>query len=73
LEWIHSQLAEDHVMLMGATTYRLMSEIVATGEDPTVPRLAELPKIVFSRTLRPPLRWANTTVMADSVWTTGSG
>jgi hypothetical protein len=37
LEWIHSQLAEDHVMLMGARTYRLMSEIVATGEDPTFP------------------------------------
>jgi hypothetical protein len=75
LEWIHSQLAEDHVMLMGATSYRLMSEIVATGEDPTFPRLVELPKIVFSisRTLRPPLRWANTTVMAHSVWSTGSG
>jgi hypothetical protein len=40
---------------------------------PDLPRLAELPKIVFSRTLRPPLRWANTTVMADSVWSTGSG
>ena len=60
-------------MLMGATTYRLMSEIVATGEEPTFPRMAELPQIVFSKTLRLPPRWANTTVMADSVWSTGSG
>jgi hypothetical protein len=63
------QLAEDHVMLMGATTYRLMSEIVATGEEPTFPRMAELPQIVFSKTLRLPPRWANTTVMAEPVET----
>jgi hypothetical protein len=30
--------------------YRLLSEIVATGDDPTFPRMAELPKIVFSKT-----------------------
>jgi dihydrofolate reductase len=68
-EWIHGQLAEDHVMLMGATTYRVLSEIVATGDDPTFPRMAELPKIVFSKTLRPPLTWANTTVVAEPVET----
>jgi hypothetical protein len=38
---------------MGATSYRLMSEIVANGDDPTFPRMAELPKIVFSKTLGP--------------------
>jgi dihydrofolate reductase len=65
LEWIHAQLAEEHVMLMGATTYRQMSEIVANGEDPTFPRMAELPKIVFSKTLKPPLTWANTTVIDE--------
>jgi dihydrofolate reductase len=69
MEWIHGQLADDHVMLMGATTYRLMSEIVATGDDPTFPRMAELPKIVFSKTLKPPLTWANTTVVAEPVET----
>lgn len=67
--WIHGQLAEEHVMLMSATTYRLMSEIVANGDDPTFPRMAELPKIVFSRTLRPPLTWANTTLVAEPVET----
>jgi dihydrofolate reductase len=68
-EWIHEQLAQDHVMLMGATTYRVMSEIVATTDDPTFPRMAALPKIVFSKTLTPPLTWANTTVVAEPVET----
>lgn len=68
-EWIHAQLAEEHVMLMGATTYRLMSEIVANGDDPTFPRMAELPKIVFSKTLEPPLTWANTTIVDEPVET----
>jgi hypothetical protein len=68
-EWINEQLAEDHVTLMGATTYRLMAEVVATGDDPTFPRMAELPKLVFSRTLTPPLTWANATVVAEPVET----
>lgn len=68
-EWIHAQLAEEHVMVMGATSYRLMSEIVANGDDPTFPRMAELPKIVFSKTLQPPLTWANTTLIGEPVET----
>jgi dihydrofolate reductase len=68
-EWMHAQLAEEHVMLMGATSYRLMSEIVANGDDPTFPRMAELPKIVFSRTLTPPLTWPNTTIVDEPVQT----
>jgi hypothetical protein len=27
--------------------------------------MAELPKIVFSKTLKPPLTWANTTVVVE--------
>jgi dihydrofolate reductase len=67
--WLHEQLAEDHVMLMGATSYRQLAGIVASGDDPTFPRMAELPKIVFSSTLRPPLTWANTTVVDEPVET----
>jgi dihydrofolate reductase len=68
-EWMHAQLADEHVMLMGATSYRLMSEIVANGDDPTFPRMAELPKVVFSKTLQPPLTWANTTIVHEPVET----
>ena len=69
LDWVQTQLTEDHVMLMGATTYRQMSEIVASVDDPTFPRMAELPKIVFSKTLAPPLTWANTTIIDEPVET----
>lgn len=65
--WLDAQLAEDHVTLMGANTYRAMASIVATGEDPTFPRMAELPKIVFSTSIQPPLTWANTTVIDEPV------
>jgi len=68
-DWVDAQLAEEHVTLMGATTYREMSEIVATGDDPSFARMAELPKIVFSKTLRPPLTWANTTIVDEPVET----
>lgn len=68
-EWLHAQLAEEHVMIMGATTYRLMSEIVAEHEDPTFPRMAELPKIVFSSSITEPPTWANTTIVAEPVET----
>jgi dihydrofolate reductase len=67
--WIDAELARPHVMVMGATSYRLMSEIVANGDDPTFPRLAELPKVVFSTTLKPPLTWANTTIIDEPVET----
>src|SRR5690348_15466698 len=59
-DWINEQLERDHVMLMGANTYRMMAEIVESGDDPTFPRMAALPKVVFSSTIRPPLSWANT-------------
>jgi dihydrofolate reductase len=68
-EWIHAQLAEEHIMLMGATTYRQMSETVADGDDPTFPRMAQLPKIVFSKTLTQPLTWPNTTIVDESAET----
>lgn len=65
--WIDAQLAEEHIMLMGATTYRQMSEVVASGGDPSFPRMAELPKFVFSKTLKPPLSWPNTTIIDEPI------
>ena len=54
---------------MGANTYREMSQIVAEGDDPTFERMAEIPKVVFSSTLKPPLTWANTEIADDAVTT----
>jgi len=55
---------QDHVLVMGATTYRVMSEIVEEGDDPSNKRMAEVEKVVFSATLEPPLSWANTRLVA---------
>ncbi len=63
--WLEEKLAEDHIVVMGANTYRTMSQIVAEQEDPTFARMAEIPKVVFSSTLEVPLTWANTELVAE--------
>jgi dihydrofolate reductase len=64
LDWIAEDGAHEHTVLMGATTYRLMSGFA--GEMPDEPGLAALtaaPKVVFSSTLEAPLLWANSTLV----------
>lgn len=69
MAWLEEKLAEDHVIVMGANTYRIMSQIVAEMEDPTFERMAEIPKFVFSKTLEPRLTWANTQLVAEDAVT----
>lgn len=52
-----------YTVLMGATTYRLMSGFAATSDDTGLAELTETPKVVFSSTLTNPLAWANTTLV----------
>ncbi len=72
LAWLGEQ--PESTLLMGATTYRLMSGMAAgevpSGQDQftdneqvTVDGLTAAPKIVFSSTLEEPLAWANTTLV----------
>ena len=61
--WIHEQVAAAHVMLMGATTYRVLSGIVAPDDDPAAARMDEVPKLVVSRSLVEPLTWPNSTLV----------
>jgi dihydrofolate reductase len=49
---------------MGAATYRAMATIVGSADDPGSARMNDLPKVVFSRTLEPPLTWSNTTLVS---------
>ena len=65
LAWVEENLAEDHTIVMGGNTYRTMSRIVAEEEDPSFARMAEIPKIVFSKKLSPPLEWDNTQVLDE--------
>jgi dihydrofolate reductase len=59
LAWLGAAPEADYTVLMGATTYRLMSRFAAEGE-PGTDALAGLSKIVFSTTLSEPLSWPNT-------------
>ena len=59
LAWLGEQPEADYMVLMGATTYRVMSGLAAEGE-PGTDALAGLSKVVFSTTLSEPLSWANT-------------
>jgi dihydrofolate reductase len=61
LAWLDEQAKNEHTVLMGATTYRLMSGFAANMPDESsLSALTAMPKVVFSSTLEPPLSWANT-------------
>ena len=69
LAWIEKDEELAHVVLMGATTYRLMSGIASEmPDDPGLAGLTAAPKVVFSSTLEAPLSWLNTElVRGDAV------
>lgn len=60
LAWTQGSSESEHLWLMGATTYRLMSGFAERmPDDPGFAPLTAAPKVVFSSTLKPPLPWAN--------------
>ena len=63
LAWLGDDPEADSTVLMGATTYRVMSGYAAEGE-PGTDALADMSKVVFSSTLSEPLAWANTELVA---------
>jgi dihydrofolate reductase len=61
LAWLQAQAEHEHEVLMGATTYRLMSAFAEElPDESSLSALAAMPKVVFSSTLESPLSWANT-------------
>lgn len=63
LAWLGEQPEREYTVLMGATTYRLMSRFAEEGE-PGTEELAGMSKIVFSNTLTEPLSWPNSRLVA---------
>jgi dihydrofolate reductase len=63
LWWLGEQPEAEYTVLMGATTYRIMSGYAAEGE-PGTDALAGMSKVVFSSTLSEPLSWANTRLVS---------
>lgn len=71
LAWLGEAPEGGYTVLMGATTYRVMSRFAAEGE-PGTDALASMSKVVFSSTLSEPLSWANTQLVArDAVEAVG--
>jgi len=76
LAWLGEQPERGYTILMGATTYRLMSgfatasgasesgETLADEEDAAIAELANASKVVFSSTLQAPLAWPNTRLVS---------
>ena len=60
LGWLDQSPERDFTTLMGAATYRLMSDFASASDDPSLVALTEMSKVVFSSTLVNPLAWANT-------------
>jgi dihydrofolate reductase len=61
LAWIEEGAGEEHTVLMGATTFGLLSGFAAEMPgDPGLAALTAMPKVVFSSTVKEPLSWANT-------------
>lgn len=63
-EWLATAPDKDYPILMGATTYRLMSAFAAAGEE-GIDVLDGITKYVFSSTLDEPLTWANSIMVRD--------
>ncbi|GAA2760125.1 dihydrofolate reductase family protein [Actinopolymorpha rutila] len=63
LAWLGDAPEGDYTVLMGATTYRVMSGFAADGEEGT-DVLANLSKVVFSSTLTEPLTWPNSRLVS---------
>lgn len=67
LGWLDESPEAGYTVLMGATTYRLMSSFAAAGEQ-GLSELTKASKVVFSSRLKEPLEWANTRLFdADPV------
>lgn len=66
--WLEQLPENDYSILMGATTYRLMSGFADADEDGAFAEMTGRPKIVFSSTLEEPLPWANSRLVeSDAV------
>ena len=62
LAWLEEDARSDHVLLLGATTYRMFAGFAESGEE-GIDELTRRRKLVFSRTLEEPLAWDNATVV----------
>ncbi|GAA1958609.1 dihydrofolate reductase family protein [Microbacterium deminutum] len=64
-QWLNDQPERAYTILMGASTYRLMSGFAAQAPDEdSMIELTTTQKVVFSTTLDEPLTWANSRLVS---------
>jgi len=66
-KWVNDHLAEPQVLIMGRVTYTSLAGFSKAATDDVSLRMTELPKLVFSSTLREPLVWENTQLVKGSL------
>ena len=59
-DWVHQQLAQPQVIVMGRVTYTVLAGFSASATDALSVTMSSVPKLVFSSTLKEPLAWKNT-------------
>ncbi|MGX1161211.1 dihydrofolate reductase [Arthrobacter sp. SLBN-100] len=74
LAWLEEEGQKNYTFLLGANTYRLMSSMsqeaagggseFSDNEGASLTGLAAVPKVVFSSTLKAPLTWPNSRLVA---------
>lgn len=62
--WIHDEMAKPQVLLMDASPMKRCRASPRDAEDEIAKRNTDLPKVVFSKTLREPLTWNNSRLTA---------
>jgi dihydrofolate reductase len=65
--WVSDHLAEPQVIIMGRVTYTALARFASAAKDQTNVRMAEVPKLVFSSTLREPLAWNNSHLISGPI------
>jgi dihydrofolate reductase len=65
-EWIMAELAAPQVVVMGRRTYEVLAALPAEAHGKSWPRMAELDKVVFSRTLQQ-VAWPNTRICREEL------
>jgi len=65
--WVRDHLDQPQVIIMGRATYAALAGFSASATDEVSVRMSNLPKLVFSSTLKEPLGWKNTRLLKGPV------
>ncbi len=65
--WVSDHLQQPQLLIMGRVTYEALAQFAPSSADRASIRMTELPKLLFSSTLKEPLTWKNARLAKASV------